>query len=52
MFKSKIITYTQMYVKYVIVFMKCKTKTYLICINETSFKIGGFHMNLYRIISL
>lgn len=41
-----------MYVKCVIVFMKCKTKTYIICINETSFEIGGFHMNLYCIISL
>lgn len=41
-----------MYVKCVMVFMKCKTKTYLIYINETSFKIGEFRMNLYRIIYL
>lgn len=32
--------------------MKCKSKTYLICINETSFEVGGFHMNLYCIIFL
>lgn len=39
-----------MYVKCVMVFMKCKLKIYLICINEISFEVGGFYMNLYCII--